>query len=118
MRPSSIGLVGSLVLSMLPRPGALVQLNPRPGKGWMKRRAQLLEGARRGRRGASCLWCSARRTRSDERDRPEQGGDDHDATWTPLGLCESLCPHRLAPDVAALAARRSCVRAGAPGPLR
>lgn len=33
MRPSSIGLVGSLVLSMLPRPGALVQLNPRPGKG-------------------------------------------------------------------------------------
>jgi hypothetical protein len=32
MRPISIGLVGSVVLSMLPRPGALVQLNPVRGK--------------------------------------------------------------------------------------
>ena len=51
------------------------------------------------------------------RDRPELGGDDHDATWTSLGLYESLCPHRLAPGIADPPTRVSHKRGGAPGPL-
>ena len=72
MRPSSIGLVGSLVLvstGISGRLGALVQLYPVGGRLMQMVGAAASEGARRGRHGASCLWCSARRTRSDERDR-------------------------------------------------